>query len=54
MARAEPITGFKLQVIGLDGAGEHRENMFTELQRIASITFEFSPPYAPQSNGHAE
>lgn len=54
IGRTERITGLSLQSIRLDGAEEYNGEITTVLQRMHGITLEWSPPYAPQSNGRAE
>lgn len=54
IGRTERTTGLSLQSIRLDGAGEHKGEIVTVLQRMHGINLEWSPPYAPQSNGRAE
>lgn len=50
MARAERSTGFKLQSIRLDGAGEHKGDIISVLKSVRGILHESSPSYAPQIN----
>lgn len=51
--RAVRIIGFNVQAIRLDGADEHKGDIIRILKRIDGTILESSPPYLPQSKGHA-
>lgn len=48
------MKGILLKNIRLDGAGENREDILTDLEKEEVIKIEYSLPYAPQSNRTAE
>lgn len=50
----EQTSGFKLQLVRLDGAEEHKSEITLVLQVSERITLEGSLFYTPQSNGRAE
>lgn len=54
MHRSERVTGYRLQNIRLDGAGENRSDAIKSLQSLRGIYLEYSPRYASESNGVVE
>lgn len=54
MARLKQQTGHKLQSIHLEGAGEHKREIASQLKQVEGIILKSSPHYAPHSNGRAE
>jgi len=54
VARAERVTGYKLLNIRLDRAGENSSQQLKLYCSENGILLEYSPAYAPQSNGMAE
>ena len=52
--RSEAVTGHRLLNIRLDNAGENTASTVKDFCNEHGITLEYSPPYAPQSNGIAE
>ncbi|SGZ16095.1 BQ5605_C029g10728 [Microbotryum silenes-dioicae] len=54
LADVELETNARLRVLRTDNGGEYRSNAFTEFCKSKGIRRQYSIPYTPQQNGHAE